>query len=83
MGVRQSLGAAGCSDNPIALPHSPQNFSSGSTNALHFGQVATSAVPQFVQNLRPSRLPLPHFEQRIVYYTNLQDDGHTAGIMLD
>jgi hypothetical protein len=31
----------------------------------HFGQEETRGVPQLVQNLRPSRLSLPHFEQRI------------------
>jgi hypothetical protein len=50
---------------PIAAPHSPQNFSSGWMGALHFGQLATRGVPQLVQNLRPSRLTLPHFEQPI------------------
>ena len=33
--------------------------------APHFGQVATRGVPQFVQNLHPSRFSQPHFEQRI------------------
>jgi len=38
---------------PSAVPHSPQNFSSGSQVALHCGHRRSSAAPQFTQNLRP------------------------------
>jgi hypothetical protein len=61
-----ALDGARGADAPIAAPHSPQNLSFGSIGAPHFGQVATRDVPQLVQNLRPSRLSLPHFEQRII-----------------
>jgi hypothetical protein len=48
------------------VPHSPQKLSSGWIGAPQFGQAAMRGVPQLVQNLRPSRLSLPHFEQRIL-----------------
>jgi len=53
-------------DAPIAAPHSPHNLSPGWTPAPHFGQHTTRGLPQFVQNLPPSRLSLPHFEQRML-----------------
>ena len=34
--------------------------------APHFGQEADSEMPQVVQNLRSSRLSLPHLGQRIL-----------------
>jgi hypothetical protein len=34
-------------------------------DAPQFGQAALSLTPHCAQNLRPSRLLLPHFEQRI------------------
>jgi len=40
----------------------------------HFGQLRVSATPQFAQNLRPSRLSLLHFEQRISPRTSGQFD---------
>jgi hypothetical protein len=46
--------------------HSPQNLSSGWLEAPHFGQATTSGAPQLAQNLRPWRLSLLHFEQRII-----------------
>jgi hypothetical protein len=52
-------------DAPIAVPHSPQNFSPGWMAAPHFGQVAMRAVPQFVQNFLPTLLSPPHFEQHM------------------
>jgi hypothetical protein len=53
-------------DTRISAPHSPQNFSPAAMVAPHCEQVAARGVPQLVQNLRPSRLSLPHFEQRIL-----------------
>ena len=64
-GVGCAIEWARAADPSSAPPHSPQNFSPGWTGAAHFGQVTTRGAPQFVQNLRPSRLSLPHFEQRI------------------
>ena len=66
-GVISAAGAAGAA-SPRAVPHSPQNLSSGWIGAPHFAQAATKSVPQLVQNLRPCRLSLPHFEQRIYPY---------------
>jgi hypothetical protein len=48
-----------------AAPQSPQKSSSASLSALHLGHTVPSFEPQLLQNLRPSRLSLPHFEQRI------------------
>src|SRR5215469_5465497 len=55
--------AAGASN---AVPHSPQKRSPGWFVAPHLGQPMTSGAPQAAQNLRPSRLSLPHLEQRIL-----------------
>src|SRR5215472_1722778 len=64
--VGGALGRTRRADGLVAAPHSPQNFSSGSLEAPHFEQVMVSGAPQFEQNLRPSRLSLSHFEQRIL-----------------
>src|SRR5216683_2678066 len=60
------LGAENVSGMESELPHSPQKLSPSWMGAPHLGHEATRAVPQVVQNLRPSRLSLPHFEQRIL-----------------
>src|SRR6516225_315397 len=48
-------------DDDSDVPHSPQNSSVGSFAAPHFEQERARALPHFEQNLRPSRLPTPHF----------------------
>jgi hypothetical protein len=52
-----------------SLPHSPQNLSCGWFGAPHLEQVIASGAPHTAQNLRPSRLSLLHFEQRILLYS--------------
>ena len=49
-----------------AVPYSPQKPSPGSFEAPHCWHLAASGAPQSAQNLRPSRLSRPHFEQRIL-----------------
>src|SRR5713101_6378622 len=49
-----------------AAPHSPQKSSPGSFEAPHRGHWRASATPHFEQNFRPSRLSVPHFEQRML-----------------
>lgn len=48
------------------VPHSPQKSSSGSFAAPHFGHEEARGAPHFEQNLRPSRLSIPHLTQRIL-----------------
>jgi hypothetical protein len=45
-------------------PQSPQKSSPGSFEAPHRGHWRASVTPHFEQNLRPSRLSVPHFAQR-------------------
>src|SRR5215471_15348303 len=52
-------------DVPSAAPHSPQNFSRDSFVAPHRGHFGARVSPHSAQNFRPSRLSVPHFEQRI------------------
>jgi hypothetical protein len=54
--------SGGC---PSGAAHSPQKSSSGSFEALQRGHKRASGAAHFPQNLRPSRLSLPHFEQRM------------------
>ena len=56
-----SVWAAG--DGVSDAPQSPQKSSPGSFAAPHCGQERASAPPHFEQNLRPSRLSVPHFAQ--------------------
>jgi hypothetical protein len=60
--------AAGAS---LSAAHSPQNLSPGWIGAPHFGQEATRGVPQVVQNLRPSRLPLLNSNNKACEEANL------------
>ncbi|MEA2461030.1 MAG: hypothetical protein QOH90_1207, partial [Actinomycetota bacterium] len=48
---------------PTGVPHSPQNFSSGSSSDPQFAQRSARADPQLVQNLRPSLFWAPHSPQ--------------------
>src|SRR5208282_6672535 len=48
-----------------AAAHSPQKSSPGSFEAPHCGHTRARGAAHFAQNLRPSRLSLPHFVQFI------------------
>jgi hypothetical protein len=53
---------------PSAAAHSPQKSSPGSLEAPHCGHKRASGAAHLAQNLRPSRLSFPHFEQCIALY---------------
>src|SRR5215831_11400169 len=63
--ITESTASAGsepaADDGESDVPHSPQKSSVGSFAAPHFEQDRARALPHFEQNLRPSRLPTPHF----------------------
>src|SRR5712691_9198487 len=62
------VGSVWAADDGVSdAPQSPQKSSLGSFEAPQFGQERASAPPHFEQNLRPSRLSVPHFLQRISF----------------
>ena len=65
-----------------AVPHSPQNLSSRWFAAPHLEQVMASGAPHAAQNLRPSRLRLLHFEQRILPYSDREGLSGNPGSLL-
>jgi hypothetical protein len=68
--------AGGC---PSAAAHSPQNSSLGSFVAPHWGHARAGGAAHFPQNLRPSRLSLPHLAQRIrAFPPSLQADARVS-----
>jgi hypothetical protein len=48
---------------PTGAPYSPQSRASASSGLPHAGQAAASTDPQWMQNLRPGRFPVPQVEQ--------------------
>jgi hypothetical protein len=51
-----------CAPAASGVPHSPQNFASGSLPAPQLAQVTASGVPHSLQNFRPGSFCVPQLE---------------------